>query len=140
VTLPHPNFNHPASSKNHSPQPTRVPRAFGFDGDKSYYESLRDKVLADEAAKTKATKKQPNRAARAFGLPENEHGKPAKDPERKKSVGEKVMKFLWNGNRSEEEIEQMSTVGWLKDRKAGQGQHGTPEIVGEEHASSEIVR
>jgi hypothetical protein len=41
-----------------------MPRA--FDGDKSYYESLRDGVLADEAAKTKVTKKQPNRAARAL--------------------------------------------------------------------------
>jgi hypothetical protein len=98
-----------------------MPRAFGFDGDSAHYESLCDKVLADMAAKTKATEEAAKARRKSFGLPENEHGKPAKDLKWKKSVGEKTINFLWNGNRSEErEIRQTSKVGGLKDRKVGQ--------------------
>lgn len=109
-----------------------MPRALGFDGDSAYYESLRTKVLADEEAKKLANEEAAQERRKSLGLPEEEHqSRKHKDPERKKSIGEKVMNFIWNGNRTEErEVKQAAIIGGLKDKKAGKvEEHGTPEII-----------
>lgn len=99
-----------------------MPRAFGFDGDSAYYESLAAKVRADEAAKKAATIEAARERRRSMGLPEDEHmsRKDRKavekvDPDRKqrkKSVGEKIANFVFNAGRPEKiEQRQVERIG-----------------------------
>lgn len=84
-----------------------MPRALGFDGDSAYAESLEQAVRASEAQKREEQAEAERSRRASMGLPEGEH-KSRKDrkkerdadPARKKSVGEKVANFLFNGARS----------------------------------------
>lgn len=49
-----------------------MPRAFGFDGDSAYYESLEKKVLADEQKRRETEAEAVKERRRSLGLPEGE--------------------------------------------------------------------
>ena len=95
-----------------------MPRAFGYDGDSAYYESLSAAVRkseADKAAAEEATRRQ-RRAS--MGLPEEEKlskkdQKKAKEArEGKKTVGEKFANFMFNaGRRHKAEDWQRERIG-----------------------------
>lgn len=87
-------------------------RAFGFDGDSAAYESLERAVLADVAAKKRASverrasqdtdeaKKMSRKERKAAAAAEEAEGGGASSAGRKKSIGEKVANFVFNGGRS----------------------------------------
>ena len=128
-----------------------MPRAFGFDGDSAYYESLEKKVLADEQKRLETEAEAVKERRRSLGLPDNEKMS-RKDKKvindasgRKKSFGEKAANLLFNGGRrSKLEGRQRNQVGngngQLNERYASTQpsaeldsafaeRHGTPEIV-----------
>ena len=89
---------------HHQPAMTR---AFGFDGDSAAHEALERKVREDEAAKRQASESAARERRASMGLPEDEHKTRSDkkkerdaDPARKKSIGEKVANFVFNGGRS----------------------------------------
>ena len=128
-----------------------MPRAFGFDGDSAYYESLEKKVLADEQKRRETEAEAVKERRRSLGLPEDEklsrkEKKILKDASGgKKSFGEKSANLLFNGGRrSKLEERQRNEVGLgngqLNERYASTQpsagldsnfaeRHGTPEIV-----------
>lgn len=84
-----------------------MPQGFGFDGDTVGYAALKKKVLADEARQM-AEKEEAARARRqSLGLSEDEHKsrhqkkKEREEIEGKKSFGEKIANFIFNGGRPE---------------------------------------
>lgn len=128
-----------------------MPRAFGFDGDSAYYESLEKKVLADEQKRRETEAEAVKERRRSLGLPEGEKlsRKDKKILEdatgRKKSFGEKAANLLFNGGRrSKLEERQRNQVGngngQLDERYTSTQpsaeldsgfaeRHGTPEVV-----------
>ncbi len=90
-----------------------MPRALAYDADSAYYESLADKVRADEAAKTAAADHAEAERRKSIGLPEEERKKKqwreyipfgwgvknGTGEDSKKSAGEVAATVLF-GNRS----------------------------------------
>ena len=93
-----------------------MPRAFGFDGDSAYYESLSAAVRKSEADKEAAAEATRRERRTSLGLPENEkQSKKDKRKEReasagKKSIGEKVSNFVFNAGR------RHKVEDWQRDR------------------------
>ena len=84
-----------------------MPRAFGFDGDSAYYESLSTAVRKSEADKAAAEEATRRERRASMGLPEDENlskkdqKKAREEREGKKTVGEKVANFLFNAGRGD---------------------------------------
>ena len=82
-----------------------MPRAFGFDGDSAYYESLSAAVRKSEADKATAAEATARERRVSLGLPEDEklskkdRKKSKEASEGKKSIGEKMANFVFNGGR-----------------------------------------
>ena len=132
-----------------------MPRAFGFDGDSAYHESLRTAVLASEAQKQSERAAGERERRVSLGLPAEEEQKKRRFSLRKKSIdksagekksmGEKVSNFVFNAGRStkaqrwgEERVGlgdgEVVRVGERGDAERGPrrgelGGHGVAEVV-----------
>jgi hypothetical protein len=93
-----------------------MPRAFGFDADSAYYESLAAAVRKSEADKAAAAEATARTRRASMGLPEEEKRskkdakKIKKESRGKKSISEKVANFVFNGGR------RHKVEDWQRDR------------------------
>ena len=151
----------PLPTNPHTILTNTMPRAFGFDGDSAYHESLRTAVLASEAQKQSERAIAERERRVSLGLPAEEEQKKRRFSLRKKStsapadagsagekksMGEKVSNFVFNAGRSTkaqrwgEERVGLGDGEVVRFREGGDGERGARrgELGG--HGVAEVVR